>query len=982
MSVREESSMVAGSTLSGEDDSPYSKSDRQQQDSLKKTPQRSRRASLSSSFLRPKLVKSNQSFHHEETEQHQSQNFDRYKPRSSSSASHIHQINDCLGKPLTGFNEKITSVSSPTVTDIDTRIKRWVIGQPKAEEISELFELISTRESERTDALFKMLQEVRQQAEAREKEFNRLLEKIQRLGVDRQRDFSESPFQAPRSSPPESFVDEITPDQSASRPQSSLGPHQESERRATQEAFRPSVREAAAVADIIAASLTSGIREASRASSFKGEPNAINFQSSAMSEGFNQNGNPLSPKSDSDQTVKQESYRGASGASTPRLENNGSRSKGGSIAFEGDRVTARSAMPRSQTPSNRPESTHSGPVGLALGGPSGDVEDLSAMSAKQSARSNSRPHSIAVRSVRCSSQLGSLTESISPSGKIAASVSRSVKSKSTTSSVKEGLVAPNTKAGSNAESCKDGSAALGSKASSVAPTAKSGSKAQSCKDGSVAPSSKASSVASNVIAGSKAQSCKDPSVAPSSKASSVASNVIAGSKAQSCKDQSVAPSSKASLVASSIKSGTKAHSCKDEFAAPGSKALSVASNVIAGLKAQSCKDEFAAPGSKASSVASNIKSGSKAQSCKDGSVAPSSKASSVASNVIAGSKAQSCKDGSVAPSSKASSVASNVIAGSKAQSCKDQSVAPSSKASSVASNVIAGSKAQSCKDGSVAPSSKASSVASNVIAGSKAQSCKDPSVAPSSKASSVVSNVEAGSIAQSAREGSIAKSVQGGTVAQSTKEGSVASSSRAESSPTTPKVESMQPESAAHIVKVPSVAPSMMADSTAHNIKTGSRASTIKTASRASSFMGAEPIAAINSVEALDEVLGDDEPREDLEPENLNEVEDEGKIEDLREEKGGGEVEPNGDVPINEREDCGADKVGEGGSKINDDEGGKKLIELIDEGAGNSDGDAVKKEEGIDSTRSQTISIVPSSINISGKWIREGPAGFKFIMHI
>ncbi|CAH7669172.1 hypothetical protein PPACK8108_LOCUS3747 [Phakopsora pachyrhizi] len=774
----------------------------------------------------------------------------------------------------TGFNQKITSVSSPTVTDIDTRIKRWVIGQPKAEEISELFELISTRESERTDALFKMLQEVRQQAEAREKEFNRLLEKIQRLGVDRQRDFSESPFQAPRSSPPESFVDEITPEQSASRPQSSLGPHQESERRATQEAFRPSVREAAAVADIIAASLTSGIREASRSSSFKGEPNAINFQSSAMSEGFNQNGNPLSPKSDSDQTVKQESYRGASGASTPRLENNGSRSKGGSIAFEGDRVTARSAMPRSQTPSNRPESTHSGPVGLALGGPSGDVEDLSAMSAKQSARSNSRPHSIAVRSVRCSSQLGSLTESISPSGKIAASVSRSVKSKSTTSSVKEGLVAPNTKAGSNAESCKDGSAALGSKASSVAPTAKSGSKAQSCKDGSVAPSSKASSVASNVIAGSKAQSCKDGSVAPSSKASSVASNVIAGSKAQSCKDQSVAPSSKASLVASSIKSGTKAHSCKDEFAAPGSKALSVASNVIAGLKAQSCKDEFAAPGSKASSVASNIKSGSKAQSCKDGSVAPSSKASSVASNVIAGS------------------------------------------------------------------------------------------------------------IAQSAREGSIAKSVQGGTVAQSTKEGSVASSSRAESSPTTPKVESMQPESAAHIVKVPSVAPSMMADSTAHNIKTGSRASTIKTASRASSFMGAEPIAAINSVEALDEVLGDDEPREDLEPENLNEVEDEGKIEDLREEKGGGEVEPNGDVPINEREDCGADKVGEGGSKINDDEGGKKLIELIDEGAGNSDGDAVKKEEGIDSTRSQTISIVPSSINISGKWIREGPAGFKFIMHI
>ncbi|KAI8456764.1 hypothetical protein BY996DRAFT_8440306 [Phakopsora pachyrhizi] len=244
-----------------------------------------------------------------------------------------------------------------------------------------------------------------------------------------------------------------------------------------------------------------------------------------MSEGFNQNGNPLSPKSDSNQTVKQESYRGASRASTPRLES-------GSIAFEGDTVTARSAMPQSQTPSNRPKSTHSGPVGLALGGPSGNVEDLSAMSAKQSARSNSRPHSIAV-------------------------------------SVKEGLVAPNTKAGSNAESCKDGLAALGSKESSVAPTAKSGLKAQSCKDGFAAPSSrassdelaapgsKASSVASNVIAGSKAQSCKEGSAAidskassdeftaPDSKALSVASNIIAGSKSQSCKDGSIAPSSKA-----------------------------------------------------------------------------------------------------------------------------------------------------------------------------------------------------------------------------------------------------------------------------------------------------------------------------------------------------------------------------------------------------------------------------------------------------
>ncbi|CAH7683942.1 hypothetical protein PPACK8108_LOCUS17782 [Phakopsora pachyrhizi] len=116
-------------------------------------------------------------------------------------------------------------------------------------------------------------------------------------------------------------------------------------------------------------------------------------------------------------------------------------------------------------PSNRPGSTHSGPVGLALGGPSGNVEDLPAMSAKQSARSNFRPYLIAVSSVRCSSQLGSLTESISPSR-------------------------------SNAESCKDGSTALGSKASSVAPTAKLGLKAQSCKDGFAAPSSRASSVAS------------------------------------------------------------------------------------------------------------------------------------------------------------------------------------------------------------------------------------------------------------------------------------------------------------------------------------------------------------------------------------------------------------------------------------------------------------------------------------------------------
>ncbi|KAI8444801.1 hypothetical protein BY996DRAFT_6425270 [Phakopsora pachyrhizi] len=109
-------------------------------------------------------------------------------------------------------------------------------------------------------------------------------------------------------------------------------------------------------------------------------------------------------------------------------------------------------------PSNRPGSTHSGPVGLALGGPSGNVEDLPAMSAKQSARSNFRPYLIAVSSVRCST--------------------------------------PNTKAGSNAESCKDGSTALGSKASSVAPTAKLGLKAQSCKDGFAAPSSRASSVAS------------------------------------------------------------------------------------------------------------------------------------------------------------------------------------------------------------------------------------------------------------------------------------------------------------------------------------------------------------------------------------------------------------------------------------------------------------------------------------------------------
>ncbi|KAI8459472.1 hypothetical protein BY996DRAFT_6441805 [Phakopsora pachyrhizi] len=216
-----------------------------------------------------------------------------------------------------------------------------------------------------------------------------------------------------------------------------------------------------------------------------------------MSEGFNQNGNPLFPQSDSNQTVKQESYRGASGALTPRLENNGSRLKGGSIAFEGDRVTARSAMPRSQRPSNRPKSTHSGVVGLALGGPSGDVEDLSAMSAKQSARSNSRPHLIAVRSV---------------SGKIEALVLRSVKSKSTTSS--------------------DGFAAPSSRASSVASRIKERLKAQSCKDELAAPGSKASSVASNVIAGSKAQSsqsCKDGSIAPSSKASSVASNVIAGS---------------------------------------------------------------------------------------------------------------------------------------------------------------------------------------------------------------------------------------------------------------------------------------------------------------------------------------------------------------------------------------------------------------------------------------------------------------------
>ncbi|CAH7667924.1 hypothetical protein PPACK8108_LOCUS2366 [Phakopsora pachyrhizi] len=215
-----------------------------------------------------------------------------------------------------------------------------------------------------------------------------------------------------------------------------------------------------------------------------------------MSEGFNQNGNPLFPKSDSNQTVKQESYRGASGALTPRLENNGSRLKGGSIAFEGDRVTTRSAMPRSQRPSNRPKSTHSGAVGLALGGPSGDAEDLSAMSAKQSARSNSRPHLIAVRSV----------------SKIEALVLRSVKSKSTTSS--------------------DGFAAPSSRASSVALRIKERLKAQSCKDELAAPGSKASSVASNVIAGSKAQSsqsCKDGSIAPSSKASSVASNVIAGS---------------------------------------------------------------------------------------------------------------------------------------------------------------------------------------------------------------------------------------------------------------------------------------------------------------------------------------------------------------------------------------------------------------------------------------------------------------------